>query len=202
MRGQLKNWLLQNLANIVTVFGLVMAIWLLIIVVTSPEELWLILILAGVVGLTDFVDGKIARRLKIKSGLGSALDRLRDKVFICPTLVILTWFYWPLVDKHLIFLAFTSALVVLIISLEALLLFSWFVGIIKKLDVASNKFGQRKMFCQFIAVAVWLISLAVKRYFSFPLINYSIYLIDLTLVVAVYFGVKSAEGYYQRYTEK
>jgi CDP-diacylglycerol--glycerol-3-phosphate 3-phosphatidyltransferase len=199
MGEQAKNRLFQNLANIITVFGLVMAIWLLIIIVTNPEELWLILILAGVIGLTDFVDGKIARRFKIESGVGSALDRLRDKVFTCPTLVILTWFCWPLVDQNFIFLALTSALVVLIIFLEALLLFAWFVGIIKKLNVASNRFGQRKMFCQFVAVAVWLISLAVKKYSGFPLINYSIYLINLILLATVYLGIKSAEDYYQRY---
>lgn len=201
MGKHLKNWLTQNLANIITVFGLVVAIWLLIIIVSSPEQLWLILVLAGVVGLTDFFDGIVARRLKIKSGLGSALDRLRDKIFVCPTLVILTWYYWPLTKKPVVFIALTEALVTIIIFLEVLLLMAWFLGIVKQLDVSSNKFGQRKMFCQFIAVMTWLISLTVKKYSGFPLINYSIYLIDLILIVTVYFGVKSAEGYYQRYVK-
>jgi len=53
---ELREWFFQNLANIVTIFGFLTAIWLLVIAVNNPEEPWLIMLLAGAVGLSDLID--------------------------------------------------------------------------------------------------------------------------------------------------
>ncbi len=200
---RLKQWFFQNLANTVTVFGLIGTFWLLVIVVSNPGQLWLILILAVLIGLTDLIDGLVAKRLKIKSNFGSALDRLRDKIFICPLLIILAWHYLESLNTLSITVStLTKALVVVIVLLESLLLITWFIGVIKKLDVSSNQYGRIKMFCEFFVVIFWLISLTVKKYFDFSLIHFSIYLIDLIMVVIVYLAIRSLEGYYQKYNNK
>jgi len=58
---KLREWFFQNLANIVTIFGFLATIWLLVIAINNPEELWLIMLLAGIVGLSDLIDGIIAK---------------------------------------------------------------------------------------------------------------------------------------------
>jgi len=175
----------------------------LVIAISSPGQLWLILILAGLVGLTDLIDGLVARHLKIKSKFGSALDRLRDKIFICPLLIILAWCYSDSLNTASIIIGtLTKALVVVIVLLESLLLTAWLIGIIKKLDVSSNQYGKIKMFCEFFVVIFWLISLTVKKYLDFSLIHFSIYLIDLIMVITIYLAIRSLEGYYQKYNNK
>ena len=199
MVNRLKKWLFQNIANAITVLGLILSVWLLVVGITFPECLWLITLLASLIGLSDFLDGKIARRLKINSSFGSIIDRLRDKIFICPTLIILLWYYRAETFKSLFAVTFTAALVIVIVFLECLLSFAWLFAIIKKLDIASNRYGRIKMFLQFIAIIIWLISLTVGKYAEFPVIKFSIYFINVLLVVTAYFAVKSLDGYYQRY---
>jgi len=203
MNKKVKEWIFKNLANAVTIFGLIGTFWLLVIAINNPEQLWLILILAGLVSLTDLIDGLIARRLKIKSNFGSALDRLRDKVFICPLLIILAWYYpESLITASIVVGTLTKALTAVIVLLESLLLTIWFIGIIKKLDVSSNQYGRIKMFHEFLVVIFWLISLTVKKYLDFSLIHFSIYLIDFIMVITIYLAIRSLEGYYQKYNNK
>jgi len=200
---ELREWFFQNLANIVTIFGFLAAIWLLVIAINNPEELWLIMLLAGVVGLSDLVDGMIARKLKITSNFGGALDRLRDKVFVVPLLIVLTWHHaWKLTNLPSVLITLTTALVISLITTEIFLFIAWWTGLFKKLILSANKWGKRKMFCEFLLIAFWLISLSIEKYSCFSIIRFSIYLIDLTLMVTVFLAVKSLEGYYQSYYKK
>lgn len=199
MVSRLKKWLFQNIANAITVFGLILSVWLLVVGITFPENLWLITLLALLIGLTDFFDGKAARYFNINSFLGSCLDRLRDKIFVCPALIILLWYHRAETFKSLFAVTFTATLVIVIIFLECLLLFAWLFAITKKLDIAANQCSRIKMFLQFIVIMVWLISLTVGKYAEFPVIRFSIYFINVLLVVTVYFSVKSLDDYYQRY---
>ncbi|PJE69525.1 MAG: hypothetical protein COU98_01565 [Candidatus Staskawiczbacteria bacterium CG10_big_fil_rev_8_21_14_0_10_38_10] len=199
----LKNndWFFKNLANMLTVTGLLMAVWLLIVAIGYPEQLWLMLLLTVLIGLTDFFDGKLAKRLQIESTFGKALDRLRDKIFVCPTLLILVWRYLPLQNLSVVFNTFTIALISLIILIECLLFSALIFGIAKNLDISSNKFGKAKMFCEFVLILVWLIILNIEKYLNVPVNGFSIYVIDTILIVTAYLAVKSIEGYskiYQR----
>lgn len=197
-----KNWFFDNIANGITVLGLVLSVWLLIIALAAPERLWLITFLAAIIGLSDFIDGKIANYLKTRSFLGSALDRLRDKIFICPTLIILATPYWKETFHSFILAAFTTAMVVIIALVEFLLLVFWFFGVVKKLDVAANQYGRVKMMLEFGVVMIWLISLAANQSFGLPIVKFSVYLINLLLFVTIYYAIKSLEGYYQRYSQQ
>jgi len=197
---KIKNWLFQNIANFITVFGLVAAFWHLAILIYSPETLWLIIILSALIGLTDFIDGKVARHFKINSRTGSALDRLRDKILICPLLIMLAWQTWPLNKSSMAFATLTIGLALLLVLIELILFGAWLIGLFKNLDISANKYGKIKMFLQFAVVMIWLSLLTAEKYFSFPELKFSIYLIDFLLIITIYFAVKSLEGYYKRYT--
>lgn len=199
---KIRNWLVQNSANAITVLGLIITIWLLLIAINNPERLCLIILLAGLIGLTDFIDGKLAKHFNCRTTFGASLDRIRDKVFVVSFLIVLTWHYrWEITGLPFLLSTLIKALVVAIILFEILLILSWFIGLIKKLNIESNKWGKVKMFCQFLAIMFWLGSLALEKYLGVPIIKFSIYPIVLILIASVFLAYKSLEGYYKRYPQ-
>jgi len=198
----------ENLANIVTILGLLVAIWLLVIAINNPEQLWSIFLLAGFVALTDFIDGRIARKFNISTYFGSILDRIRDRVFIYPALIILTWHYhWKLTNLPFITNTFTKALIIVVLGMEALASIAGCIGIIWyiseiKIDLNPSKWGKKKMFCGFTVVLIWFFSLTIEKYLGFPLIKFSIFVIDLGLVLMIYWAYRSLEEYFKRCKEE
>lgn len=80
----------RHLANIITftrIFGVVTIFWLTPFA-NTVTQLWTIVIYT-LVSATDFVDGWVARRLKIVSDLGKVLDPLADKILILVFLPLL-----------------------------------------------------------------------------------------------------------------
>ena len=86
--------MLKLIPNILTFGRLVLTIIFLIMILYSPrfyaegerpfpDFLDLAFILFVVAGLTDMVDGAIARRLNVVSKFGRMIDPLADKVFVC-----------------------------------------------------------------------------------------------------------------------
>jgi len=199
MANPIRGWLFKNIANGITILGIILSIWLVSVAINSPNQLWVITTLIVLIGLTDLLDGKVARFLAIKSVFGGALDRLRDKTFICSTLFVLLYHYQNDTFESLASFNFTAALVISVIIIECLLLFVWLLALIKKWNVDAGKYGKIKMTLQFIIVLVWIVSITSKQYFNLSLINFSIYLLNFLLLAAIYFGIKSLEGYYRRY---
>ncbi len=198
--NELKEWFFKNLANAITIFGFLAVIWFLIIAISEPKKLWLITSLAVFIGLSDFFDGRIARKLKIESNFGSIIDRLRDKIFVMPILAIFIWRQnWGLTNLPFIIASFTMALIISLIVIEFLLFITWWIGLFKKVTTMANKWGKRKMFCEFWIIITWLLSLNAEKYFSIHVISFSIYLIDLALINALFLAVKSLEGYWLSY---
>ena len=199
-----NNQLKKNLANIITLIGLGLAIWLLVIAINNPEQLWLIFLLGGIVAFTDLIDGRLAKHLDIKSDFGSFLDRLRDRVFIYPALIIFTWHHrWKLTDLPPAVNTLTIALVVGTLLMEVLLFIACCIGVIwylegTKIDLAPNNWGRKKTFSGFTVVLIWLLSLTATKYWEFPMIKFSIYVINLGLVLMLYWAYKSLEEYSQR----
>jgi len=166
-------------------------------IILFREKLWLVWLLSLVVGMTDFFDGIIARRFNIKSYFGSALDRLRDKGYICSLLFILASWHWFSQDFFAL-RVLALFLVAGVIFIEISLFGFWIFGILKKLEIASNPYGRRKMFLQFIVVTVWLSSLTAEEYLGISLMGFSIYLLLLLLIAAIYLGFKSLGGHLER----
>lgn len=207
---KLKKWPRQNLANFITAFGLLMTSWYLATVYYHPERLKQIFFSGLSIGLTDYFDGKIARRFGAESMLGSIIDRIRDLVFIYPSLFILVWRYrWESMSLPFsnVTIPFTKGVMFVIFGLEGFLLFIFFAGSIlnlrgRKIDLLPNKWGQKKMYCSFVVVLVWLLSLAVEKDLGLPLIYCSIWVIYLGFGLMLYWRVRSLENYWQRRTQR
>jgi cardiolipin synthase len=104
----------MNLPNILTLLRilLVPAILLLLARGGYGPALWLVL----VAGVTDFLDGYIARRFNLTTHLGAVLDPLADKVLVVCSVVVLAWLdrvpWWlalAIVGRDLVILAGAGA---------------------------------------------------------------------------------------------
>lgn len=77
---------LPNVLSVVRLAGLPVFLWA---IVGGRDGLAvLVLVLSG---LTDYADGKIARRFAMESRLGQLLDPVADRLYILTTLVGLAW---------------------------------------------------------------------------------------------------------------
>lgn len=195
--------LLKNsLANIFTVTRLIFAVWLIFLALYS-SRLFLMLFIVLACGILDVLDGWAARRFHAETDSGAFLDRLADKIFICPMIAILAWRYWPKVNIEQIFKYLTEGLVTLVIIIEIILISSGVLGLIKGLDVSSNNWGKWKMVFQSAAVLSWFLLLIFDQYSFGKIFIFLFYiLVNLFLIVAIGLAVKSLEGYWQRYLTK
>ena len=71
---------MYNLPNYITSIRLIFTIPLIIFLETNNILFVWIIILLG--GITDYLDGYIARKFKLKTKIGAILDPLADKIFI------------------------------------------------------------------------------------------------------------------------
>jgi cardiolipin synthase (CMP-forming) len=81
--GSPRVWTLPNLISVARLLGVPLFLWL----VLGPEaDGWALLVLA-VSGVTDFLDGYLARRLDQASPLGEILDPVADRFYILAVVV-------------------------------------------------------------------------------------------------------------------
>lgn len=192
----MKEWLFNNLANTITTMRLIFSVWLAILAIYS-QQLFLMFILVILCGITDVADGWVARRYCIESQIGRFLDQVADKIFICPTILILIWRYLPQVEVDVFWRFLTVGLVAVIVLLEIFLAASGMFGLFKGLNITSNEWGKKKMVLQWIVVLVWFFLLVLEHHLKIKIFFVSFLVIDVILVIAIGLSVKSMEGYYQ-----
>jgi cardiolipin synthase len=103
--------------NFLSCLRLVLIPFVMYAFINQQNELFLVLFL--IAGLSDFLDGYLARRYKITSSLGHFLDTLADVPFYLSALIILLltypnvlneWFVWILIFVLTSFLPLLSSL--------------------------------------------------------------------------------------------
>ena len=72
-----------NILSFIRLLGVPLFLWLLL---GAHEHVWAVVVLA-VGGLTDWLDGQIARRWHQRSRLGQVLDPAADRLYIVSTLI-------------------------------------------------------------------------------------------------------------------
>lgn len=198
---KLRKWFFNNLANIITTARLIFSVWVVILAVYG-QQLFLMFILVVLCGLTDMIDGWLARRYRIESQIGGILDRMADKIFICPTTLILIGRFLPEAKIVAFWRFLTIGLVAVIILLEILLAIGGVLGVVRGLDISSNQWGRKKMVFQSAAVLLWFLSLLIESCLKIEIFRLSIYFINAICIIAVYLAIKSIKGYFQRWEER
>jgi CDP-diacylglycerol---glycerol-3-phosphate 3-phosphatidyltransferase len=200
MKELVRKWLFNNLANIITTSRLIFSAWLIVLAIWS-QSLFSMFALVILCGVTDFLDGFVARRYNIESKIGGFLDRMADKIFICPIIIILIYRFLPLVEICPTIFFLIKSLAGIMVFLEIFLISSGIYCFAKGFDLSSNRWGKMKMFFQTTVVSLWFLSLLIECYFEIKIFFISIYLIGILLIISIGLTVKSIEGYYQRWID-
>jgi cardiolipin synthase (CMP-forming) len=103
--GEVSNRVLTvpNVLSALRLVGVPVFLWLLF----THQDVWAFVVLA-LSGISDYLDGKIARRFHLVSRLGQLLDPIADRLYVLTTLVALAlrdiiplWFLIALVARDL-----------------------------------------------------------------------------------------------------
>ena len=137
---------IANLPNALTL-GRIVLIPVIVVVFYLPYQ-WSPLISAivfGLAGLTDWVDGYLARRMGQTTKLGAFLDPVADKLMVATALVLL-------VEVHES--AFLAIPAIVIISREITIsaLREWMAELGKRASVAVSYVGKLKTVVQMVAI--------------------------------------------------
>jgi len=139
---------LKILPNVITVIRIVIGLILIVSLFYSHSITPSSLLILIVVGITDFIDGYLARKLKAESGWGSLLDPLADKIVITGVFCFL--FTIDLIDGWFL-IAFIFREVVQIIL--RVLSFTHRIGkAIKTLYISKIKTG----FCYLLCIVLFI----------------------------------------------
>ena len=112
-REPLNVWTIPNALSLLRLLGIPLFLWL----VLGPQEDVAAFIVLVIAGVTDYLDGLVARATGQYSRLGAILDPLADRLYIAATLLGLVlrgfipwWLVIALVLRELMLLAILPAL--------------------------------------------------------------------------------------------
>jgi len=141
-----------NLASYITLLRIFLIFPIIYIVSLETNYLnWLALFLFIFAGLTDYLDGYIARRTKTESSLGALLDLLADKLLVC---IVLLWVVYIYQKINLLFP------VMIIISRELIIssIRQYIVQKVGRNPIKVTYIAKSKTTFQFISISFLIIS--------------------------------------------
>ena len=132
----------MNLPNKLTVSRFVLtAAFLVVFFAQFPFSDTLALLLFGTAGLTDYFDGKIARRDNLITNFGALMDPLADKILICSVFI-------AFVDRDLM----PAWMVVIVVARELAITGLRLLAASRNLVLAAERYGQNKTISQITAI--------------------------------------------------
>ena len=130
--------------------------------------------------LTDFLDGRIARKQNLVTDFGKFIDPVADKLLVLTTLIML------------IHLRMMPAWIVIIILCRELAVDGLrMVAVTKGQVIAAGPLGKWKTACQMVLISAMLI-LNLSVFEAWPLTVLAVIVVALTLVSAVDYFVRNA----------
>lgn len=171
----------MNLANYITLSRIVLIIPVLVLV--SYQEIfynWIALLLFVIAGITDHVDGLVARKTGTTSQLGALLDLIADKLLVSVSLIFLIAYF-----SHKVLII----PVIIIISRELIIsaLRQFLAENQGKNPLQVSFVGKTKTTIQITAVSFLIISPNFGTYFYI--------LTNLLIWIAAYISLHSFYGY-------
>ena len=142
----------MTFASYITILRIVLVIPIIYLMgMSSSFSNYLALTLFLIAGITDYIDGFIARKTKTETSLGALLDLLADKLLVC---VVLIWLVFLINSIYLILP------VILIISREIVIssLRQFVVERVGNNPIPVSLVGKSKTTIQFLAISVLIIS--------------------------------------------
>ncbi|UCF42353.1 MAG: CDP-alcohol phosphatidyltransferase family protein [Planctomycetota bacterium] len=165
--------MVKQIPNILTFGRFILTVIFLIMILCSPhfyaqgerpfpDFLDIAFILFVVAGLTDMVDGTIARRLGVTSKFGRMMDPLADKVLVCGAFICFAIIGEPkLFDfEPLTMTVIQWSVAAIIIAREAYVTILRHIAEARGINFAATVSGKIKMFLQSFAIGTVVIKIA------------------------------------------
>jgi len=137
----------MNLPNKLTISRFILTVAFLIVMfsqVAYHETIALILFCAG--GISDFMDGLIARRRKLITNFGILMDPLADKIMVCSAFIAFVGLKW-----------IPAWMVVIIVARELAITGLRLLAASKNVVLAAEGYGKHKTISQIVSIIAILI---------------------------------------------
>src|SRR5438132_1280447 len=139
----------MNLPNKLTISRFILTVAFLVVMffpreVSFRETIALALFVAG--GITDFLDGQIARRNKLITNFGILMDPLADKIMVCSAFIAFVGLNW-----------IPAWMVVIIVARELAITGLRLLAASKNVVLAAEGYGKHKTVSQIVAIIAILV---------------------------------------------
>jgi CDP-diacylglycerol---glycerol-3-phosphate 3-phosphatidyltransferase len=168
--------MMKGLPNLLT-YSRIVCIPLFVVFFYLPWE-WARFVTAGIfafAGMTDWLDGYLARTLSQTSALGAFLDPVADKLIVVSALILLVS------EANFLFLAIASVVIAgreIVISA----LREWMSEVGKRSSVAVSCLGKIKTILQFLAILLLLLG-RPNEFNAYPMIGILGYVLLFTAAI-------------------
>ena len=129
--------------------------------------------------VTDFLDGRIARKHNLVTDFGKFIDPVADKLLVLTTLIMLIQLQWM-----------PAWIVIIILCRELAVDGLRMVAVTKGQVIAAGPLGKWKTACQMVLISAMLI-LNLGVFDAWPLTVLAVIVVTLTLVSAVDYFVRN-----------
>lgn len=144
----------MNVPNRLTVSRFILTVAFLIAVFSRYDTLALLLF--GAASLTDYFDGKIARRDHLITNFGILMDPLADKILVCSAFIAFVEQGW-----------IAAWMVVIIVARELAITGLRLLAASKSVVLAAEGYGKHKTISQIVAILAILVLASFKSWGSF-----------------------------------
>jgi len=143
-----------------------------------------------IAGITDWLDGYLARRLKESSAFGAFLDPVADKLLICITLIILVE------AKHTVYLTIPA---LIIVGREIMIsaLREWMAIKDQQQVVQVSNWGKWKTGAQMVAIGGFLVYQSLPWMFVLVVSYLSLYVAMVLTIISMVQYIGSALPYFK-----
>src|SRR5713226_7317853 len=144
----------MNLPNKLTISRFIFTIAFLAVMfsqVRFHQSIALALFIAG--GVTDFLDGHLARRNKLITNFGILMDPLADKIMVCSAFIAFVDLKW-----------IPAWMVVIIVARELAITGLRLLAASKNVVLAAEGYGKHKTVSQIVAIIAILVSASYPQW--------------------------------------
>jgi len=160
----------MNLPNKLTLSRFVLTVAFLAVMfsmIPFRETIALVLFIAG--GISDFLDGQIARRQKLITNFGILMDPLADKIMVCSAFIAFVDLKW-----------IPAWMVVIIVARELAITGLRLLAASKNVVLAAEGYGKHKTVSQIVAIIAILVSASYQEWGAVGQAIFGIHLIGNT----------------------
>ena len=137
----------MNVPNKLTISRFVLTVaFLAVIFVEGPFFETIALLLFSAAGLTDYFDGKIARRDNLITNFGILMDPLADKIMVCTAFIAFVGLGW-----------LPAWMAVVVVARELAITGLRLLAASKSVVLAAERYGKHKTVSQIVAIVAILI---------------------------------------------